>query len=95
MLTREQLKDLRGQICLCSLYLSDFKNDMNIDTCKVSDFFDGYADYLEELMQEEHGKGYNYFSLLNRYDTLDNLEGWYNCFEEDPLLINEELEEVA
>ena len=56
-MTRETLLNLRMEICLCSLYYTDFRNSFGIDEHTVCDFFDGYADYLEELMNgiRDHG----------------------------------------
>lgn len=61
-MTRETLWNLRMEICLCSLYYTDFRNSFGIDEHTVCDFFDGYADYLEELMNgDEAGRGGNHF----------------------------------
>lgn len=86
-MTREQLWALRGQIPLCSLFYSDYRNTFGIGCHAVCDFFDGYADNLVELMNEDKpGRGDNhFFDHLNEYDCPDNLWNWYGCFEEDPL----------
>ena len=81
MLTMEQLKQLRSEIVLGSLYTSDYKNSLNIDIREVQDFFDGYVEYLWEIAEE------NGSSDIDEYDTQENLESWYNCFDEEPLRV--------
>ena len=81
MLTMEQLKQLRSEIVLGSLYTSDYKNSLNIDIREVQDFFDGYVEYLWEIAEENGGDD------IDDYDTQENLESWYNCFDEEPLRV--------
>jgi hypothetical protein len=87
MLNKVELQELRGQITLNSLYTSDYHNSLRIEEHKVSEFFDGYASYLEELIEEDYpnAKDNDWFGLLRDYDTIDNLWSWYCNFEEDPL----------
>lgn len=97
-MTQEQLWGLRGQISLCSLFYSDYSNTYGIDCHVVCDFFDGYAEYLSELMNDdEQGRGDNhFFEHLDQYDTSENLWDWYHCFfEDDPLPIPSDDKEVA
>lgn len=86
-MTQSQLWTLRMEIPLCSIFYDDYRNTFGIDHHAVCDFFDGYADYLSELMnQDEHGRGDNhFFEHLSKYDTPDNLWDWYCCLEADPL----------
>ena len=42
-MTRETLWNLRMEICLYSLYYTDFRNSFGIDEHAVCDFFDGYV----------------------------------------------------
>lgn len=81
MLTNEQLKQLRSEIVLGSLYTSDYKNSLNIDSREAQDFFDGYVEYLWEIAEE------NGSNDIDDYDTQENLESWYNCFDEEPLRV--------
>ena len=58
---------------------------MGVEEHACCDFFDGYMEYIGELMAEDG---------LGAYDTPENLENWYGCFcDEDPLPITEEEEE--
>lgn len=86
-MTKDMLWRLRMEIRLCSLYYADYRNSFGIDKRAVCDFFDGYADFLEDLMQEEI-PDYNdedYFGHLPQYDNAENLWDWYCCFDEEPL----------
>lgn len=97
MMNREMLQKLRKQIVLNSLYLHDYYNNMGISKEDCYNFFEGYIDYISEIMEEEQGtvSDNEYFDNLIKYDTIDNLESWYYCFDTDPLPIIIELEEVA
>lgn len=85
LLTKEELWDLRNEIVLNSLYTSDYENTHHILPRDVQDFFDGYVEYLYELA-EENGENPDIQDLCMKYDNPDNLEDWYNCFEDNPLL---------
>ena len=87
MLTKNELQELRSQISLNSIYVADYRNNMGIEEHKSCDFFDGYVDYLDELIKEDYpnAKDNDWFGLLCEYDTIDNLWEWYCCFDEDPL----------
>lgn len=76
-LTKTQLKRLREDIALCSLYENDFKNRYDIDPKQVSMFFDGYAEYIGELMKEDGIDDAEFFDHLSEYDTIDNLLNWH------------------
>lgn len=85
LLTREELRDLRKEIVLNSLYTSDYKNTHHILPRDAQNFFDGYVEYLYELA-EENGEEPDIHDLCIKYDNADNLENWYYCFDENPLL---------
>lgn len=52
-LSFDELKGLREQICVGSCFLSDYKNSFGIDEDEVSDYSDGYIDYLQEEASEK------------------------------------------
>lgn len=85
LLTREELWDLRKEIVLNSLYTSDYENTHHILPRDAQNFFDGYVEYLYELA-EENGEEPDIHDLCIKYDNADNLENWYYCFDENPLL---------
>lgn len=91
MLTKNELQKLREQITLNSLYIADYRNDMGIEEHQCCDFFDGFMDYITELMHEDHPnvKDKDYYDFIWKYDTIENLWNWYCCFEADPLPITE------
>ena len=74
-----QLWRLRLDVKLCSVFYGDYVNRYFLDIHAVCDFFDGYADYLQELMQEEHGENFDFYELLPEYDNKDNLYAWQLC----------------
>ena len=84
LLTKEELWDLRKEIVLNSLFTSDYENTHHILPRDAQNFFDGYVEYLYELA-EENGEEPDIHDLCIKYDNADNLEGWYYCFDEDPL----------
>jgi len=47
-LSEEQLKKLRGEICVGSCYLADYNNSMFIDRSILSDYADSYLEYLDD-----------------------------------------------
>lgn len=47
-LSKDDLKKLRGEIILGSMFLSDYDNSFNINTEEVSDYAEDYEQFLEE-----------------------------------------------
>ena len=87
MLSQTDLWKLRQEIPLGSLFFSNYRNSFEIDPRKVCDFFDGFLEFVEEKMREDH-PGFDdkdFWELLPDYDTPEYLLDWYYCFEEDPL----------
>lgn len=78
---------LRKQIVLNSLYVSDYENDMDVDPRSASVFFEGFMEFICELaVNDGFSLTYeNFGEFIRRYDTDENLEAWWNCFEECPL----------
>ena len=86
LMTKTNLWNLRTEVSLGSLYTSDYENTFHILPIIVQNFFDGYIEYLWELVEENNKKDVDFEDLVENYDNADNLEGWYYCFDEDPLL---------
>lgn len=84
---KETLWDLRKEISLCSIFVSDYHNTFGVDENICYLFFDSYGDYLQELMEENGIPDEKYFEFLATYDTPENLYAWYSCYEEEPLPI--------
>lgn len=89
MLNREQLKQLRKEIVLNSLYISDYENSFDIDANDVCMFFDGYVEELHYIMIDELGEekvkelnNDEYFNELFKRDTTDNLCNYYYSIED-------------
>jgi hypothetical protein len=67
-LTQKELWALRKEVCLNSLYVADFNNSFGFNAEDVSNFFDGYVSYLDEMAQELGGEWYQYDSHFNLWD---------------------------
>jgi len=83
-MTKEDLSKLRGEICLNSLFYSDYENSFGFTTHSVCDFFDGYMSFLEEITKDETEKDSVDIDEIFARDNDDNLYDWYCCFEEFP-----------
>lgn len=86
MLTKNQLKQLRKEIVLNSLFLNDYNNSLFIKNKTVCAFMDSYIEYLYEIAHENNFKSDNITDVLNEYDNIENLYNYYLCYENDPLL---------
>jgi hypothetical protein len=82
-LTSAELAELRSEIVLNSLFISDYDNSFGYDQNHICTFFEGYVSYLEELAEED---GYtewdNIFKMFDIYDTEDNLYSWFMCSDD-------------
>ena len=89
-ITEKELIELRKQISLGSLFIKDYKNSFGINEKDVCSFFDGYLDFLDEIIYEiEENQDALFWDLVPKYDTEENLIEWFYCFEENPLVITE------
>lgn len=87
MLTKKQLKQLKNEIVLNSLFMKDYDNTLFIKRDRVCNFFNSFIEYIEEIYTERHGhSAYSYNELFKEYDNINNLYNYYCMFEEDPLL---------
>ena len=77
-LTIKQLKQLRSEIVLCSLYMSDYENSF-LTKEEAYNLFDGYADFLENLMFDkiEDFNDSKYFDYLDMFDNMVTLTEYY------------------
>lgn len=90
-LRAKELLDLRQQIVLNSLFVSDYENEFGIDPNDVCTFFYGFVEFLEDKMREDgiDPQKQNSYTELDKYDTYENLMEYWNSFEESPLKIKE------
>ena len=95
MMSEENLWKLRQEIKLGSLFIADYRNSFGVEPHKVCDFFDGFLEFVGEVMQEDSPSydDKDFWELLPDYDTSEYLLDWYSCFEEDPLSKDEEAED--
>lgn len=81
-LGKTQLKRLRSDIKLNSLFISDYENRYGIDPHEVCDFFDGFMSYLTELEKEKYGKELDKIEdFFKEFDNIENLWEWYCSIE--------------
>lgn len=82
--SKEDLWALRNQIVVNSNYYSDYQNTFGIACKSVCDFFDGWLDFITEIMIEDGHKDArdNFFDYFDKYDNPDTLEQWFFCFDD-------------
>ena len=67
-LTHEELMELRGQVCLGSLYLSDYDNNFGIDSEQVYTFCEGFGEKIGWNEEEDTPENFaNYCEGVERY----------------------------
>lgn len=81
-LGRRQLRYLRKDVIVNSYFKRDYSNRYGIDEDECYDFFEGYYDYLEELMREGDPNYTDslFWDLIEKYDTWENLEEWHHIY---------------
>lgn len=86
VLTKDELKKLRSEISLNSLYTGDYENSFGFKPEDVQMFFDSYLEELEEILIEEHNFNEDEIELqdLFKIDTIDNLYNYYLSVENLP-----------
>ena len=80
-MTIEQLAKLRREIVFGSIFINDYENSFDIDPQICCTFFDGFCDFIEELMIEDGYTDDDYWEIIDDYDTIENLYEWYLCCE--------------
>lgn len=81
---KNKLWNIRKDIVLNSLYYSDYENRYGYNVYMICNFFDGFLEYVENLMFEDIPgfKDEKFFDYLAEYDTKENIWEWY-CMIED------------
>lgn len=79
-LTLEQLNQLRREIVLDSVFVSDYDNTLGLDANEVCNFFGGYCEYLWEIAEEREIKNLSFFEIVKLFDNSKNLENWWLCY---------------
>lgn len=75
-MTSAQLWELRQEIVLNSLFIADYANHFNFDEYDISIFFDGYVEYIYELMDDDNSTNFS------DYDNEQTLLKWFNCYDD-------------
>lgn len=79
MLTKKELKQLRNEITLNSLFFKDYSNTLFIKEKTACNFFDSYMEYLSDNFKCKD------IDDIFKHDNLTNLYDYYFSFEYDPL----------
>lgn len=78
---KEKLWKLRTEICLGSLYYSDYENSFGIPEEDCCAFFDGFID-LCFIMESERENGLtDYQDVYNKYDNAEALWNYFYSVE--------------
>lgn len=89
MLTKKQLKQLRNEIVLNSLFLKDYSNTLYISEKTACSFFDSYIENLYDIASDDGFNSKDIIDIIDKYDNIDNLYNYYMdcCIDGyDPLL---------
>lgn len=73
-ITLEELWDFRTTVAVGSIYYAEFQNPWDIDTKEMLDFFEGYQDYVYELVDDGE------YASFDEADNIDTLDRWVNMF---------------
>lgn len=76
---------LRTQVSVGSCFLGSYENSYGIDPNSVCSFFEGYENFIDDKMKEEHGDDYCYELLFDDYDNETNLIAYVDMMFESPL----------
>ena len=60
-LTDEQLKGLHGEVCIGSMYFSDYNNSFFLDRSELIDYCDSYEEWLDEKGIEDSPEEFSYY----------------------------------
>lgn len=86
---------LRCEVTPNSAFLADYRNTYGVTREACCNFFDGYKEYLKELMEYDGIPDTWYSEAIKTYDSPDNLFGWYCCFAKEPLPVRRPKEKVT
>ena len=79
--SKEKLWKLRKEICLGSMYYSDYENSFGIPEKTCLEFFDGFID-LCFIMESESKNGLTkYEDIYNKYDNAEALWDYFYSVE--------------
>ena len=95
-LTLEEVKALRRQVILGSAFTRDYKNSLGVKPKSACTFFNSYCDFLEEVAMSDGFRldGTNCGEFLDKYDTEENLQTWWESYQEAPLYASADQKDV-
>ena len=77
----EKLWKLRKEICLGSMYYSDYENSFGIPKKVCCDFFDSFIDLCFFMESEENNDSTNLKYIYNKYDNAESLWNYFFAVE--------------
>lgn len=81
-LTTDELWQLRQEIVLNSLFVSDYENSFGYHSADMCLFFESYLEYLGELMEALGIADEDFFKCLDEFDNPQNLQCWHDHYED-------------
>lgn len=81
-LTTDELWQLRQEVVLNSLYVSDYENSFGYHKEDMCLFFESYLSYLCEMMEEMGIASEDHLKCLDEFDNPTNLKCWYDHYED-------------
>lgn len=76
----KRLSALRRDIVLNSYYIRDYENIFNINPVFIYNFFECYVARLYEIADENGDGEKDFFDIVKKYDTIENLYNFKNDF---------------
>ena len=77
MLTKKEIKTLKNEIVLNSLFLKDYSNSLYIKNKTVYSFFDSYIENLYDIAENDGFINHDIYDILEKYDNIDVLYNYY------------------
>lgn len=74
-LSKRQLKQLRKEIVLNSIYIKDYDNSFNFNKNFICDFFGGYCEELNTIYNADNKR--DFFDIVRKHDNIKNLYNYY------------------
>lgn len=79
--SQEKLWELRKEICLGSMYYSDYENSFGIPKEDCCAFFDGFIDDCWNIEGEKENGLTDYQDVYNKYDNAEALWNYFYSVE--------------
>lgn len=82
-LTTDELWQLRKEIVVNSIFVSDYENSFGFDSNSMCSFFNGYYEFIWELASEVYEIAELTHNLvMDEFDCKENLKSWLDCHDD-------------